>query len=169
MEKTKRKKTKIEQAGEDLFDFAIDRSDTKTLMGHLHKEADINRTKIEYELQILRIVSVGWSISYYLENAPYKNDLVQLYWMAIHGFSQDISSTSGLLTGKDINYFQILKDRLDTYLKALGKSKKTEEPVMVIGPKFAEICGNGDDVFTIMTGSRMFTAAIVGVKEYFTL
>jgi len=167
MEKIEKKTTKIEQAGEDLFNFAIDRSDTKALMAHLHKEANITRNKVEYELQILRIVSVGWSISYYLENAPYKNDLVQLYWMAIHEFSQNISSTSGLLIGKDINYFQILKDRLDTYLKALDKNKKIPEPVMIIGPKFAEICGNGDDVFTIMTGSRMFTAALGGVKEYF--
>jgi len=163
------KKTKTEQAGEDLFNFAIDRSDTKTLMAHLHKEAIINRTKVEYELQILRIVSVGWSISYYLENAAYKNDLVQFYWMGIHEFSQDISTTSGLLIDKDINYFQVLKDRLDTYLKTLHKSKKTPDPVMVIGPKFAEICGNGDDIFTIMTGSRMFTAALGGVKEYLKL
>jgi len=40
------------------------------------------------------------------------------------------------------------------------------EPAVVIGPEFARTCGNMDDVFTVMTGSRMFIATIGSVKEY---
>ena len=49
----------IEQAGEDLFNFAIDREDIKRFMEHLAEEADIKRATVEYELQILKMISVG--------------------------------------------------------------------------------------------------------------
>jgi len=48
------------KAGEDLFNFAIDREDAKMLMAHLPEEADIKRSTVEYELQILKIISIGW-------------------------------------------------------------------------------------------------------------
>ncbi|MBL7179302.1 MAG: hypothetical protein ABIK98_15765 [Pseudomonadota bacterium] len=166
METSQKEKAAIEKAGADLFDFAVDREDVKALMAYLPQEADINRVTVEYELQILKIISVGWSISYYLENVSYKNQLVRLYWNAVYEFSQSISATTGLMTGHDIDYFQILKERLDMYLNALNKKPDTHDPVVVIGPEFARICGNINDVFTVMTGSRMFTATIGAVKEY---
>lgn len=166
MERSEEKKPGIEKAGADLFNFAIDREDVKTLMVHLTDAADINRTAVEYELQILKIISVGWSLSYYLENCPQKDRLVELYWKEIYEFSQSISSTSGLMIGHDIDYFQILKERLDTYVAALAEKADAPEPVVVIGPEFARICGNVDDVFTVMAGSRMFMATTGSVKEY---
>ena len=60
-------KSPVEQAGEDLFNFAIERDDTKWLMARLPAAADIKPATVEYELQILKIISVGWSISYFLE------------------------------------------------------------------------------------------------------
>lgn len=54
-------------AATDLFDFAVDREDTKALMARLPADTAANRVAVEYELQALRIISVGWSISYYLE------------------------------------------------------------------------------------------------------
>ncbi len=56
-------KSPLEQATEDLFSFAIERDDTKWLMTRLPAEADIKPATVEYELQILKIISVGWSIS----------------------------------------------------------------------------------------------------------
>jgi hypothetical protein len=160
------KKTGVEKAGEDLFNFAINREDVKTLMAHLPEEADIKRGTVEYELQILKIISIGWSISYYLENRVHKNRLLERYWKAVHEFSQGISKTTGLMIGNDIDYFQILKERLDMYLAALTQKPDAPEPAVVIGPEFARTCGNMDDVFTVMTGSRMFIATIGCVKEY---
>ena len=43
----------IEQAGDDLFNFAVDRQDVKTLIAHLHDEVQCKPATIEYELQIL--------------------------------------------------------------------------------------------------------------------
>ncbi len=161
-------KSGIEKAGEDLISFAIDREDVKLLMAQLPEEAEIKRGTVEYELQILKIISVGWSISYYLENSSHKNQLLELYWNAVYELSQSISTTAGLMIDNDIDYFQILKDRLDVHVDAIAKNPDaSEEPAAVIGPEFARSCGDVDDIFTIMTGSKMFIATIGGVKEYF--
>jgi hypothetical protein len=166
MEDSEGKKTGVEKAREDLFNFAINREDIKTLMAHLPEEADIKRGTVEYELQILKIISTGWSISYYLENCARKNQLLEGYWKAVHEFSQSISTTTGLMIGNNIDYFQILKERLDMYVAAMTQKSDAPEPAVVIGPEFARTCGNMDDVFTVMTGSRMFIATMGSVKEY---
>jgi|GEM_PF-994801 len=53
MEEPKKKSSRIEQAAEDLFNYAIDRQDVKRLMENLAAEANIKRTTVEYELPIL--------------------------------------------------------------------------------------------------------------------
>ena len=156
----------IEKAAEDLFNFAVDHEDVKWLMEHLPKEADIERDKVEYELRMLKIISVGWSLSYYLENHFHKHKLLELYWQAVNEFSQSISATTGLMIGRDIDYFKILKERLDMYVAALAQNPDAPEPAVVIGPEFAGTCGNTDDIFTVMTGSKMFIVTIGRVKEY---
>jgi hypothetical protein len=160
------KKTGIEKAGEDLFNFAVDREDVKALVANLPAEADIHGVTVEYELQILKIISVGWSISYYLEKGPQKAQLAELYWQAVQQFSQSISASTGLMTGHEIDYFQILKERLAMYLDALNENSHLSQPISVIGPEFARTCGNVDDAFTVLTGAKMFSATIGSVKEY---
>jgi hypothetical protein len=166
MENSKEKKSEIERAGEDLFDFVVDREDIKWLMSHLPEAADVQRETVEYELQILKIISVGWSISYYLETSPHKNQLLEVYWKAVYDFSQTISTATANLIGHDIDYFQILKDRLDMYVDVLAQNPGVTEPAVVIGPEFARTCGNAEDIFTFMTGSKMFITAINRTKEY---
>jgi len=135
-------------------------------MERLPKEANIKRSTVEYELQILKIISVGWSISYYLENNPNKNQLLELFWMAIYEFSQHLSTTTELMIGQDIDYFQILQERLDMYVNAMAQNPGAPEPSTVIGPEFARTCGNADDIFTFMAGSKMFLSITGQVKEY---
>jgi len=166
MENLRNEESGIEQAGEDLFNFAVDREDVKKLLEYLPKEADIMRSRVEYELMILRIIIVGWSISYFLENSHHKNRLAELYWKTVHAFSQSISSTAGLMIGRDIDYFQMLRDRLDAYIEAMRRKPDPPEPAVVIGPEFARVCGNVNDVYTVMAGTRMFIATLGGVKEY---
>ncbi len=166
MVNNKKPKSEIEKTAEDLVEFAFDREGTKWLLTHLPKEADINRVTVEYELQILRIISVGWSISYYLENSPMKTRLSEIYWKMVNEFSRGISETTELMIGKDIDYFQILKDRLNMYVNALSENAGEADPATVIGPEFARTCGNADDIFTFMTGSKMFISTIARVREY---
>lgn len=169
MKASKQKQTDVETIGKDLFNFAIDRDDVKWLMAHLAKEADIKRSSVEYELQILKIISVGWSISYFLDDDTLKDPLLERYWNAVYEFSTDLSSTTELMIGQDVDYFQTLKDRLDMYVDALAKNPEAQEPATVIGPMFARTCGNIDDIFTFMTGSKMFISTITRVREYFEM
>ena len=162
----KKNKSTVELAGEDLFNFATDREDIKTLIAHLPKETECKPEAVEYELQILKIISTGWSISFYLENTSLRNQLAEIYWTSVHEFSETLSETTQLMTGQNINYFQILKDRLDMYVAALTEKPEATEPAAVIGPEFSRVCGNTADVFAVMTGSRMFIITVASVKEY---
>jgi len=58
MEKPEKPKSNMEQAAEDLFNYSIDRYEVKWLMANLAEEADIKRTTVEYELPILKIISL---------------------------------------------------------------------------------------------------------------
>jgi hypothetical protein len=166
MENSENKKSEIERTGEDLFNFAIDREDVKWLLARLPPEADVKHTTVEYELQILKIIGVGWSISYYLADSPQKNVLLKLYWDAVNEFSRNLTKTMEYLIGQDIEYFQVLKDRLNIYVDALARNPEATEPATVIGPEFSKACGNEDDIFTFMTGSKMFISTTSKVKQY---
>jgi hypothetical protein len=158
--------TPLEQACRDLFDFAVDRDDVKWLLQRLPPECPTPASKVEYELQILKIIGVGWSISYHLENRSWKQPLAEAYWQSVQGFSQELSQTTGLLIGQDIDYFQTLKERLDRYVRALQKQPDAGEPAAVIGPEFARICGHPDDLFVFMAGSKMFIHTVQRVGSY---
>lgn len=159
-------KDRLEQAGEDLFDFAVDRQDIKEFMALLPEQAAIKRPAVEYELQLLKIILTGWAISFSAPAGPEKERLLELYWQAIRDFSGSLSETSGLLTGQNIDYFQTIRERLDMYVAAMGKSPESPEPAAIIGPEFAGHCGNRDDTFTVLTGSRMCVATLASVREY---
>ena len=166
MTSAEKPKTPIEQAAEDLFNFAIERDDTKWLMARLPAAAEVKPTTVEYELQILKIISVGWSISYFLEAWPEKQHLVECFWEAVREFSRSLSTTTEMMTGQDIDYFQVLKERLDGYLEALRRNPEAGNPEAVIGPAFARNCGNGEDLFAVYTGGRMFSGVTVRVRDY---
>ena len=166
MQQWENDKISLEQAGQSLFDFAVDREDVKTLVAHLPEESKCKPTAVEYELHLLKIVATGWSISFFMESNPWREQLAEIFWKLVHTFSADLSETTGLMTGHDIDYFQTLKDRLDVYVVALLAKPEMSEPASVIGPEFARLCGNSDDVFTIMCGSRMFILTVAQVKDY---
>jgi len=166
MAATEPTKSPVAQAGEDLFNFAIEREDTKWLIARLPEEADVKPTTVEYELQILKIISVGWSISYFLEEWPEKQQLNEIFWDAVREFAGSLSSTTEMVTGQDIDYFQTLKERLDGYLDALQRHPEAKEPSEVIGAEFARACGNTNDLFAVFTGGRMFSTTTTRVREY---
>jgi len=156
----------MEEAAGDLFSFATDREDVKWLLDQFPSDADVNSGKLEYELQILKIITVGWILSYYVEPIPEKNELLGAYWGAVHSFAQSISASAEMLTDGRVDYFVVIRVRLDTYLKAMSENPDAHEPASVIGPEFARICGNGSDIQTIACGTRMFVTTTIRVKEY---
>lgn len=159
-------KSKIEMAGEDLFNFAIDRRDVVDIMARLPGTSDSQRATLEHELQILKIISVGWSLSFYLEESPLKSELVAHFWQLVHEFSISLSQTTELLIHQDVNFFETVRSRFDRYLGEMQKKTDASEPAVVIGPEFARICGDAQDVHGVMAGSRMFISTTIEVKSY---
>ncbi len=158
----------IEQAGEDLFNYAIDREDVKWLLARLPDGAETKTGMVEYELQLLKIISVGWSLSFHLESSARKTPLLECFWETVYEFSQKLSTTTGMMIGHDVDYFQTLRDRLDFYVEALGRSRKKNDPAHVIGPEFADVCGDRGNLFLAHTGSKLFLSAVSRVKAYLT-
>ncbi len=169
MTETDVEKPDSEKAADELFHYAIDREDIRWLMEQLHEEAEIDRTAVEYELAALKIVATGWAISFHLDGSPYKKELAGGFWERVFEFSKTLSEATGTLTGGEIDYFGVLKKRLDDYVESISASpeaKGANDPSLAIGPRFAEICGNPDDLFTRMTGMRMFMTNVGRVGEY---
>lgn len=160
-------KVSIEKASEYLFDFAIDHSDIKLILQGLPEDIKINRVSMEYEIQLLKILGVGWSISFFLDESSIKKELSESFWSAVQSFSQSISTLSSSFTGKEIDYFNTLKERLDTYLNALNLISDNPDPLVSVGPKFAEICGSKDNAHIMLSGSKAFSLSVGGVKNYF--
>lgn len=140
----------------------------KAVIQSLPKEAGLDLVALEYELQLLKILSVGWSLSYLLEESPLKEGLVQAYWNIIRDFSHNVSQMSATTMSQDFNYFAVIKERLDSYVACLdgGAASGGGDPTALIGPKFAEHCQMAGNVFAVMAGSKLFNLSVNAVKEY---
>lgn len=158
----------VEELARNLASFAIDRGDLKDLIGALPGENNLNLTTVEYELGILKILSVGWGIAFYMATSDKnKTPLTETYWEMIREISQNISTLTETTTGTRIDYFSILKERLDLYVaKMQDNTDQTAEPTAVMGPAFANACGSPDDPMAILTGTKMFTLTLGAVKAY---
>jgi hypothetical protein len=88
------------------------------------------------------------------------------YWQAINEFSKQLSETTGLMIGQDIDYFEILKSRLEDYVEAMSKDPNAKDPAVLIGPSFARACGNENDIFASMAGTKLFANTIIRVRQY---
>jgi len=157
----------INKFAENLATFAINRDDLKALLNAMPADESVDRNCVEYELQILKILSVGWAISFYMDEKPLKKEITQLFWNHIREISRNISQITATTTGQEVDYFAILKKRLDEYV-AIMKQNGTEgtAPSWIMGPAFADKCQCHDDAAVILTGTKLFTLTLGGIKEY---
>ena len=168
MNQDKKERISVEQLAQNLTTFAIDRTDLKQLLTAIPENSGLNLTTIEYELQILKILSVGWAVSFYMASTD-KNKavLTQAFWESIREISQNISTLTETTTGQNIDYFEILKQRLETYLDTMKvKPDEAQNPASIMGPAFARICSSENNAIAILTGTKMFTLTLGAVKEY---
>lgn len=156
----------IQEIGESLASYSLDRESVLFALSRLPEEPAFNRTAIEYEIQLLKILSVGWSISYFMEDHSEKDPLIKKFWDVLFEFSKNLSCVTSLTIGKEVDYFRALKERIDIYLKALAEAPHVKDPASVIGPTFAALCGYTDNVHVIMAGNRIFHMALEGVKHF---
>lgn len=156
----------LENICNNLAEYAANRDEIKALVKNLPKDQDINTVTVEYELQLLKIITIGWSISVYME-ANEKKQLFELkFWELIREFSKDISNVTTLMIGHEIDYFDLVKQRLDSYVKSLDDAKNEADPASAIGPAFAEICKDKDNAFVVISGARLFNYSVRATKEY---
>lgn len=157
---------RLARAGDQLFQYAIDRGEMNAILDSLPPEITEKRAAMEYEIQLLRIISVGWAIAFYLADSSLKERLGQHFWENIRTFSSTLSASASLTVGSEIDYFDVLKQRLDHYVGTLDAAGKIPDPAMAIGPAFAGICGDRDDACAVLAGSKMFSLSINAVREY---
>lgn len=158
----------VDDLARNLATFAIDRTDLKELLAAIPEDSQVNQTAIEYELQILKILSVGWGISFYMPvSNKNKGPLAELFWENIREVAEKISAITETTSGTHVDYFSIIRERLDTYLKVLKKSSEgVDNPAAVMGPAFAVACNAPGDAVAVLTGTKMFTLTLGAVKEY---
>ncbi|MBU0971170.1 MAG: hypothetical protein KKC20_11015 [Proteobacteria bacterium] len=168
MEDQNKETLTIKKMAQNLSRFAIDRTDLKELLLAVPKGNDLNMTTLEYELGLLKILSVGWGISFFMEATDKnKGPLTASFWEMIQEISQNISRLTETATGTRVDYFNILKERLDLYVKQLQENPdQSANPALVMGPVFAAACGSRDDALAILIGTKMFTLTLGAVKEY---
>lgn len=162
----KKPHSNIDGIAEMLFDFAIDRDDIKWSLGQLPESASTRLHRVDYELQLLKIVTTGWSISVHLADDPQKELLSQTFWNRILGFSKELSETTELMTGCDVDYFELLKERLDDYVAVISGQDQGSEPAQFVGMRFAELCEMPDDLSVSLAGSRMFNTIVLRVGKF---
>lgn len=172
MGQTKIEPLSVEKLGENLAVFAINRDDLKELLKTVPEENSVHMTTIEYELQILKILSVGWGVAFYMPEGQQKQDLTLIFWQHIQEIATNISKLTETTTGNHIDYFNILRNRLDDYLKVMQEYsgeeyyEKINNPSYFMGPAFADICHCPDNAAVILVGTKMLTLTLGAVKEY---
>jgi len=157
---------RVMAAAENLFTYAVERGDLKQILAHLPAVEGLRKVTVEYELQLLKIVSVGWGISFFMAAQPLKEPLSKAFWHRLQALSQEISTATSASTGKDIDYFTIIKERLDIYVNALKHFADAPDTAKVIGATFAKLCGAETNSYIILAGKRTFSLASAGVKNY---
>ena len=156
----------LEQAVKKLAEFAVEREDLKILLQTLPADAGLDKTALEYEFQFLKIVCAGWAISYFMENSEARALLAESFWLEIKIFSETISQLTATSSGIEINYFEVLKERADIYIKAINLEASEADPALAIGLTLADICGYQEQPLIITSGRRIFNVTLAGVKSY---
>jgi hypothetical protein len=156
----------VAEAAENLVSFALERSEPIQILNQLPPDGNLNLTAMEYEIRLLKILTVGWAIAFFSDPGGAKNSLTEIFWNSIHSFALNLSSLSSASMGKDFNYFDVLKERLEAYVAELQKVSQACDPTAVIGPRFAEFCGHKDHPLAIQSGRKIFQVALSGVRTY---
>jgi hypothetical protein len=155
------------QIANTLFSYSVSRDDIKNLANETVENTDAQEQTLLYELQILKIITTGVSINYLIESLDQKNEISRLYWEYIMEFSKSVTEATKKYSNVDIDYFEVIKDKLNYYLKELSENKDAPEPASIIGPAFAVQCSMPEDTFTILAGAKLFKGVINGLKIYY--
>jgi len=149
-----------------LFEYAIDPQDVKWLLDQLPNEYDDFKNTIEYELRLLKIVVTGWAIQLCVQGGQSNEKTAEEFWTAIYEFSARISETASLTMDARIDYFGLVKERLDLYLTVMTEQGERGQPASTVGECFARLCDRNQDLLTVHTGARLFVSVVERVHRF---
>ncbi len=158
--------TTVTQAGQILLDYSVNRNELSEILQGFPEDIEINRVAVEYELQLMKIIFVGWALSYYGHQHPRKEALLENFWNGVREFAVGLSTASTASTGQELDYFSIITERLNDYLDVLQKASENTPSASVVAFHFSKKCGHEGDPYTIIAGKKMFNFAVGGVKNY---
>lgn len=156
-----------EVIADNLFNYSIARDDIKAISSGIPDCSSQEEQTYIFELQILKIISIGVSINYLLDSNESKVDISEKYWKNIMDFSNSINDAAGTYSDVSIDYLSEIRRKLDYYLKELNSCPGSTEPASVIGPAFAFQCGDKENTFAVLAGARIFKTVVSGVRQYF--
>ena len=158
----------IDRAIEVLTGIATNREVIKQELAKLpDDDPQINKTAVEYEIQLLRIVFTGWALSYFMADHPSKDELAEAFWFSMHAFAGKISAMASAGTdGKTIDYFSAIRERIQCYIEVMSTNMDTVDPSIVVGTLFAQLCGNAEARPIADAGRLVFFNTLSTVKLY---
>ncbi len=62
---------------------------------------------------------------------------------------------------------QVVMNLCTNAVQAMEGNPQAADPAAVIGPVFAGFCGDGDDIFAAMAGTKIFANTVARVRQYF--
>ncbi|MEW6076647.1 MAG: hypothetical protein AB1724_02415 [Thermodesulfobacteriota bacterium] len=158
----------IERAVDVLTGVATNREVIKRELARLPDDDEcINKSKVEYEIQLLRIVFTGWAVAYFLADHPLKTDLSEAFWLSLHGFAGRISAMASAGTpGPAVDYFATIRERAQCYTEALNTNMDEADPAIVVGAAFLRLCGDVGGQVVADAGKQVFVNTLNTVKLY---
>ena len=169
MATAKPKTIDIEPAADHLVTYAFEKQGLKEILSRVPDPGETGPVGLEYEGQLLKIITAGWSISYFMEAHPQKQALAETFWNGVRAFSQNLDTVTTMMTGANIEYFQTIRQRLETYLEAIRQQPEATDPAEIFGPTFARCCRAADNVHIIMAGNRIFNGVLQAIRDYLAI
>jgi len=130
-------------------------------------DPQLNKTTVEYEIQLLQIVFTGWAVTYFIADHPLKDELAESFWLSMNKFASRISAmASAGKVGKAFDYFGAIRERTQAYIDAMGTNMTEADPSIVVGALFSQLCGNSDTQLMADAGRKVFVDTLNTVKMY---
>ncbi len=158
----------IDRAVEVLTGVAMNREVIKRELARLpDDDPAINKTMIEYEIQLLRIVFTGWAVAYFMAEHPLKDQVSEGFWLSIHALSGRISAMAAVgMDGKSVDYFEAIRERAQCYTEAMNTNIAEADPAIVVGAVFSKLCGDTGIQAIADAGKQVFVNVVNTVQIY---
>jgi hypothetical protein len=156
---------KAKQLSHRLLNIAVNQRETKADLEGIETEVPVNWVAVEYEVQLMRIVTVGWAISYFSDETSVPDRLAETFWEGVQVYCSAVSAMTEPVLGSGADYFATVRQRLDHYVRVMTHFADAADPVRIVGPTFAKLCGCEGSREVIDLGRRVFSRCLARVQK----